>query len=246
MACEPWTEKLDAYLDGEIPASEARALAEHLRGCAACAAEALSKVQQKRAVQAAGQRFVPNPAFRARIQDSIAAPGPSLWSLRWIPILATAALVLLAAALFLARSVGQQQLVSELVDQHVATLASVNPVDVISTDRHTVKPWFAGKIPFTFNLPELQGSPFILVGGKVSYLGQSPGAELIFRVCQHQISVFIFQDRGSRDARESEAVRTALSFEVRSWRHNGLRYFVIGDASARDLDQLSELIKAAG
>ena len=246
MACEPWTEKLDAYLDGELPASEARSLAEHLRGCAACAAEGLGKVQQKRAVQVAGQRFMPNPAFRARIQDSIAERRPFLWSLRWLPILATAAVVLLAGVLFLTLRGSQQQLISELVDQHVATLASANPVDVISTDRHTVKPWFAGKIPFTFNLPELQGSPFILVGGKVSYLGQSAGAELIFRVRQHQISVFIFQDRGPRDARENEAVRTALSFEVRTWHHNGLRYFVIGDASAQDLDKLSELIKAAG
>ncbi|MGA7927543.1 MAG: zf-HC2 domain-containing protein [Candidatus Sulfotelmatobacter sp.] len=246
MACEPWTEKLDAYLDGELPASEARALAEHLRGCATCAAEGLGKVQQKRAVQAAGQRFMPNPAFRARIQDSIAARRPFFWSLRWLPILATAVVVLLAGVLFLTLSGSQQQLISELVDQHVATLASVNPVDVISTDRHTVKPWFAGKIPFTFNLPELQGSPFILAGGKVSYLGQSPGAELVFRVRQHQISVFIFQDRGVRAARENKAVRTALSFEVRTWHRNGLRYFVIGDASAQDLDKLSDLIKAAG
>jgi len=135
---------------------------------------------------------------------------------------------------------------SELTDLHVATLASSNPVDVVSTDRHTVKPWFAGKIPFTFNLPELQDSPFVLVGGKVSYLDQSPGAELIFRVRQHQISVFIFQERGLREIRGNEAVRTALSFEVRSWAHNGLRYFVIGDASGQDLDTLSELIKAAG
>jgi hypothetical protein len=71
-------------------------------------------------------------------------------------------------------------------------------------------------------------------------------AELIFRLRQHQISVFIFQDRGLRDARENKAVGTALSVEVRTWHHNGLRDFVIGDASAQDLDTLSELIKAAG
>jgi anti-sigma factor RsiW len=97
-----------------------------------------------------------------------------------------------------------------------------------------------------FNLPELQGSPFVLVGGRVSYLSQSPGAELIFRVRQHQISLFIFQDQGLKEAGMNEPVRTALSFEVRSWRHNGLRYFVLGDASPQDLDKLSELIKAAG
>jgi anti-sigma factor RsiW len=84
-----------------------------------------------------------------------------------------------------------------------------------------------------------------LVGGRVAYVNQSPGAELIFRVRQHQISVFIFQERGLGDARENEAVRTALSFEVRTWSHNGLRYFVVGDASAQDLDKLGELIRAA-
>lgn len=256
MGCEAWTEKLDAYFDGELPSSEARALQEHLRGCATCAAEGLAKVQQKLAVKTAGQKFVPDPAFRARIAKSIAARQPSSTSslslLRrgWLPVfeIATvAAVLLIGAALFLTlhRGRSDQQLMSELVDQHVATLASANPVDVVSTDRHTVKPWFAGKIPFTFNLPELQNSPFVLVGGRVSYLSQSPGAELMFRVRQHQISVFIFQERGLPDGRENEAARTSLSFEVRNWRHDGLRYFVIGDASGQDLDKLSELMKSA-
>ncbi len=248
MACELWTEKLDAYFDGELPVDEARALQEHLRQCATCATEGLRKLQQKRAIQAAAQRFTPDPAFRTRIQKSIAAPRPSPWTRRF-PVLAMAAALLIASAflLILQRERGsEQQLMSELVDQHVATLASSNPVDVVSTDRHTVKPWFQGKIPFTFNLPELQGSPFVLEGGRVSYLSQSPGAELIFRVRQHQISVFIFQERGLREARGNESARTALSFEVRNWRHNGLRYFVVGDASGQDLDKLSELIKSAG
>src|SRR6202167_4173789 len=215
MACEPWTEKLDAYLDGELPASEARALAEHLRGCAACAAEGLRKVQLKRAVQAAGQRFMPDPAFRARMQDRIAGRRPFFWRLRWLPILATAAVMLLAGALFLTLNRSQQPLISELVDQHVATLASLNPVDVISTDRHTVKPWFAGKIPFTFNLPELQGSEFVLSGGRVTYLGQSPGAELIYQIRKHQISVFIFQDRGAvRELGSSTQPQKELSFNI--------------------------------
>src|SRR5580700_10762845 len=248
MVCDIWTEKLDAYLDGELSAAEARALGEHLKGCAACAAESLSRVQQKRALQAAGQRFTPDPAFRARIQQSV-APTPRRWSRFWVPALATAAVLLIAAVFPLTinrERRGEQQLLSELADLHVATLASSNPVDVVSTDRHTVKPWFAGKIPFTFNLPELQDSAFTLVGGKVSYLNQSPGAELIFRVRQHQISVFIFQEQALGDMHPVDAVQMALSFNARSWSHNGLRYFVIGDASPQDLDKLSGLIKAAG
>src|SRR5579859_7195611 len=168
MGCDHWTEKLDTYLDGELTAAEARAVAEHLRGCAACGADALRRVQQKRAIRDAGQRFAPDPAFRARIEKSL-APRQSLLGTRlWLPILAISVGVLVPGAMFLTLRRSQQQLIGELVDQHVATLASANPVDVISTDRHTVKPWFAGKIPFTFNLPELEGSPFALIGGKVS------------------------------------------------------------------------------
>jgi anti-sigma factor RsiW len=249
MVCDAWAEKLDAYLDGELPAAEARAFGEHLRGCAGCAAESLRRVQQKLAVRAAGRRFTPDAAFRARIQQSIAVRKPARWRRLWFPALVGATVLLVAALLPLSLHHGRrsdEQVLSELADLHVATLASANPVDVVSTDRHTVKPWFAGKIPFTFNLPELQDSPFTLVGAKVSYLHQSPGAELIFRVRQHQISVFIFQEQAVGDARPDDAVQTALSFNVRSWSHNGLRYFVIGDASGQDLDKLSELIKSAG
>jgi anti-sigma factor RsiW len=251
MTCEHWAEKLDIYVDGELPSDEARAVDEHLRGCPTCGAEALRRVQQKRTVQAAGQRFTPDPAFRARMQKKFLAPGLSPTKGRWLPtfVTATAATLLIASAFIWTvqreRS-AQRQLISELVDQHVATLASSSPVDVISSDRHTVKPWFQGKIPFTFNLPELKDSPFVLIGGRVTYLDQSPGAELIFRVRQHQISVFIFQERGLSDARVHEALSRALSFEVRSWEQNGLRYFMVGDASPQDLDRLNELLKAAG
>jgi len=248
MACDSWTEKLDAYLDGELSSAEAQALSEHLRGCAGCAAESLSRVQQKRAIHAAGHRYTPDPAFRARIQQSIAVRRRSALSRLWMPVLAAAMALLIVGALSLAVNRNRradQQLLSELADLHVATLASSNPVDVVSTDRHTVKPWFEGKIPFTFNLPELQDSPFVLVGAKVSYLEQSPGAELLFRVRQHQISVFIFQERGLGNVAAGDAAQSA-SFNVRSWSHNGLRYFVIGDVAAQDLDKLSELMKGAG
>jgi anti-sigma factor RsiW len=250
MACERWTEKLDAYVDGELPADEARALGEHLPGCANCAAGVLRTVQGKQAVRAASKRFTPGADFRKRVQMSIAAPRTRLRDRRWFPVFVTATTaVLIAGAFVLAlqgRRRSEERLMSELVDQHVATLASANPVDVISTDRHTVKPWFAGKIPFTFNLPELQGSLFVLVGGRVCYVNQSPGAELIFRIRQHQISLFIFQERGLKDEGETEAARAALSFQVRSWRHNGLRYVIVGDATGQDLDELTQMIQAAG
>ena len=252
MACQVWSEKLGLYLDGELPPNEQQVLREHMRGCADCSSDSLDRLRAKRSIQLAGQRFVPDAAFRARIQagthKKTSASRPAISSWRWLATLATsaAAALLIFGALFIARDRSREQhLIGELADLHVATLASASPVDVVSTDRHTVKPWFEGKIPFTFNLPELGGSPFVLVGGRVSYLNQSPGAELIFRVRQHQISVFIFQERAMEGLRTCETVSTELSFGIRSWSRNGLRYFVIGDASAEDLNRLSDLLKSA-
>jgi anti-sigma factor RsiW len=138
-----------------------------------------------------------------------------------------------------------------LADLHVAALASATPVDVISSDRHTVKPWFQGKIPFSFNLPELQGSQFTLLGGRVTYFAQTPGAHLIYQLRKHEISVFIFQDRAFESRGEEAAdlpggLAHALSFNVENWSQNGLRYFVVGDVSADDIQALSKLLRDAG
>jgi anti-sigma factor RsiW len=249
MACDEWKEKLDAYLDDELAAGDVRLLEEHLRRCAACAAESLGKLRLKRAIQAAGQRYIPDAAYRARMEKNLAQRSSFASNRLWFPSLASAAAVLIVSAIALSITYdrrNEQQLLSEVVDVHVATLASSNPVDVVSTDRHTVKPWFEGKIPFTFNLPELQNSPFVLVGGRVTYLHQSPGAELIFRMRQHQISAFIFQQKLSEDMPGKDFTQSAESFNVQSWSHNGLRYFVVGDVAVSDLEKLSELLKAAG
>jgi anti-sigma factor RsiW len=244
MLCDSWMEQLDAYLDGELPAAEARALDEHLRGCPACAGQSLSRVQFKRATHYAGQRYTPEPAFRARIEKQIAPP--LLFSRNRFLIAVLIGSMALIAVFVFALIIGRQpdqRLLNELADLHVATLASTNPVDVISTDRHTVKPWFAGKIPFTFNLPELQNTGFTLVGGKVSYLRQSPGALLVFRVRQHEISVFIFQERDLGNVPKGNS--RVQSFNERTWTENGLVYLAISDVNAQDLDTLCALIRAA-
>jgi len=244
-----WTAKLETYLDGELSASEMRDLDAHLRSCPSCAADLLSQLQIKRAVHSAGKRYSPSPDFRERIRKNVATKPRPAFIPMWLAATAAVALALIAGLVTI--SVRQQQAqrqntLSELADLHVATLASANPVDVISTDRHTVKPWFQGKIPFTFNLPELQNSEFILVGGRVAYLGQTPGAELIYQVRKHQISVFIFQDRAVvRDFGSSVQSRRELSFNIESWNHDGLLYFVIGDASAEDIRTLTDLLKKA-
>jgi len=236
MVCESWKSKLDIYLDGELGEPETRTFDAHVRGCPLCSADALTRVQMKRAIQAAGKRFTPSADFRRRM------------------VLAAAAMILVVGALtstYMATQSGRDvayrdHIVSEIADLHVETLASSSPVDVISTDRHTVKPWFQGKIPFAFNLPELQNSEFSLLGGRMTYLDQTPGAHLIYDVRKHHISVFVFQERSLPAKLDEKSLSpNRLSFSMETWSQGGLRYFVIGDASAGDIDRLSKLFKAA-
>jgi anti-sigma factor RsiW len=248
MVCESWTAKLDTYLDGELPEDETRTFDAHVRNCPSCSVDALARVQMKRAIQVAGKRYTPSPEFRKRMQQKVAVKPRRSFRLGWT-LAAAAAVVLVVGTLtstYLGNRSGKDQIFSEIADLHVATLASSSPVDVLSTDRHTVKPWFQGKIPFAFNLPELQNSEFSLLGGRMTYLDQTPGAHLIYDVRKHHVSVFVFQER-SLPARLSDSAPQPdkLSFNIETWSQGGLRYFVIGDASAADIDSLARLFKAA-
>ncbi len=248
MSCNPWREKLEAYADGELSSSESMEVAGHLRQCPDCTAAALENVQMKRSVAMAGKRYIPSAELRTKVMRSVSTARPRERQWAWKILLIPAALVLLlsvAVNLYVSREKGRRERVySELADLHVSTLASSSPVDVLSTDRHTVKPWFEGKVPFSFNLPELQGTDFTLLGGRITYLGQTPGAQLIYKLRKHQISVFIFQDRGDA-ASSSPTPMQAYSFHVENWTKDGLRYFVIGDVSADDIDSLSKLFRNA-
>jgi anti-sigma factor RsiW len=202
----------------------------------------------KRSVALAGKRYEPSAELRAKTAKNVAS-SPQFWLAHPWKIIAIPAVLLLIASVGVNLYVGHertktQRVYSELADLHVAALASASPVDVVSTDRHTVKPWFQRKIPFTFNLPELQGTEFTLVGGRVTYLAQTPGGHLIYQVRKHEISVFIFQDREG-DTIPSGSL-SALSFNVENWRQNGLRYFVVGDVSGDDIQALSKLLRNAG
>lgn len=249
MTCDPWQEKLDAYVDGDGPQEDPAGLDAHLRTCPSCAADALARLKMKRMTQAAAARYSPSPQFRLRIEKAIQKNRKSPWAFTWMPTLAACAvalaLIIISAALWTRHSAREQTL-AELLDLHVATMASANPVDVISTDRHTVKPWFQSKLPFTFNLPELQNSPFKLVGGRVMYFNHSPGAQLLFELRRHRLSVFILQDQpGVVPLAMGETVARELAFNVESWSENGLRYVVIGDAGPADVHELSELLRTA-
>jgi anti-sigma factor RsiW len=247
MVCESWKAKLDTYLDGEVPEEEMRSFDAHVRSCPSCSADALARVQMKRAIQAAGKRYTPSAEFRKRMQQKL-APKPQRSFRLGFMLVTAAALVLVVGTLtsaYLGTRSGRDQVFSEVADLHVAALASSSPVDVISTDRHTVKPWFQGKIPFAFNLPELQNTEFSLLGGRMTYLDQTPGAHLIYDLRKHHISVLVFQERSLPARLDENPVSKKQPFNVETWSQGGLRYFVIGDTSSADIDSLAKLFKAA-
>ena len=248
MVCESWKSKLDIYLDGEVPEQQMRTFDGHVRNCPFCSVDALTRVQMKRAIQVAGKRFTPSAEFRKRMQQSIASKPQRSFRVGWM--LAAAAVVVFVVGALTSTYVGtmssRDRVFSEIADLHVATLASSSQVDVISSDRHTVKPWFQGKIPFAFDLPELQNSEFSLLGGRMTYLDQTPGAHLIYDVRKHHISVFVFQERSLPTSLDRKSLSPKkLSFNMETWSRGGLRYFVIGDASAADIDSLARLFNNA-
>jgi len=250
MADDQWRPKIPRYVDAELSDQEMRALDAHLNQCSSCAVEALRQTRLKQATKLAGRRYTPSPQFRQRIAAQVGARKPRAWFWNWAPAL-TAALVLVVAGMLLHRSSEQtrsRQLLSELADIHVANLAASSPVDVVSSDRHTVKPWFQGKLPFSFDLPELAGSPFRLVGGRVTYFEHEPGAHLIFDIGAHHISLFIFREQPelARSFPAQDLERSVLQLHIETWSAQGLRYFVVGDASEDVIRELGDLLKKAG
>jgi anti-sigma factor RsiW len=248
MTCDELHGMLMPYVDSELPTGELAELESHLRGCASCAAEALGLLQTKRAIRAAATRYVPSPEFRLRMEQSMRAKRkPSWFSIPFpkLVIAAVAAMLLIASVTFLVDRSGRERELTEIADLHVTTLASTNPVDVVSTDKHTVKPWFAGKLPFSFNLPELQNSDFTLTGGRVAYFERSSGAQLLFNLRKHQLSVFIFKEEPRELPFHEATTATRLALHVESWSEGGLRYFIVSDAPASDVHALSELLRKA-
>ena len=249
MNCETWQTKLAAYADAELPPVTMRSMAEHLSGCPACTAEIVQIMQLKRVTATAGKRYTPAPELRARVRRQIATK-PARGGWQWALGLALAAVVVIGLGLAIvlpSRTAARDQLIAGVVDRHVTALASASPVDVVSSDRHTVKPWFAGKLAFTFNLPELAGSPFTLAGGRMVYVDGEPGAHLIYDVRKHHLSVFVLQDRGdvARLLPSSEKAWRSRAFNVETWNRAGLQFFVVSDAAPEDVSALAELLKKA-
>jgi anti-sigma factor RsiW len=246
MRCDSASEMLDAYLDGELLLESSAALQHHLAGCTKCFAQVAEAARLQRAIRGARGHFVPSAEFSQRIQNQVRRSRRPIRTLAWAPMPAAIA----AMVFFVFLWVGHRQTsdaIAEIADLHVNALASTNQVDVVSTDRHTVKPWFQGRIPFTFNLPEFSATDFQLEGGRMVYFHQQPGAQLIVSVRQHKISVLIFQESKGMDREfpRSTAVDRRTSFGTESWQSEELRFVLVSDADPSAIDNLARLLKEA-
>ena len=215
-------ESIQKYADGEL--DDATSVEEHLRDCATCANAIVGEMQLKRAVREVA-RFVGS------------APVPRRRSYAVPLALAAAVAAFVVGGLIAAGLVGTGWSARELADLHATILASANPVDVISTDRHTVKPWFEGKLPFSFPIPELGGTPFHLLGGRVVWAHEQPVAYLMVGKGSHKLSLFV--------SRVVLPVAGMHGFEALTWRANGLHYVAVGDVPRDDLQQLRQEFAAA-
>jgi anti-sigma factor RsiW len=213
-------EEIEQQADGEAE------FADHLRDCAVCANAVLAAMQMKRAIRAM-PRLTPPAALRARV---LAAPPRRSYSAWWLAAAAVLAVGVAGVALLRARDAAARQ----LVDLHTTILASANPVDVLSTDRHTVKPWFEGRLPFAVDVPDL-APPFHLIGGRVIYWRGQPGAYLLIGKGAHRISLFVF----ASDA-VPRAVASHVGMSIEVWRARGLAYVAVADVPANDLQPLRQ------
>ena len=246
MQCDSTAKMLDAYLDGELSQDASADVANHLKGCTVCSAQIAETARLRHAVHAVRGHFTPTSDFRARIQKQVAPRRRGRWALPWISAAAAVAAVFIAALLYVART-PRSDAFAEMADLHVNALASANQVDVVSTDRHTVKPWFQGRIPFSFNVPELGTTEFTLVGGRMVYFHQQPGAQLIVAYGQHRISVLIFQNSAEigREFPQAQTVDHRTSFGMETLRSGNLRFVFVSDADPSGIARLAQLFEQA-
>jgi anti-sigma factor RsiW len=240
MNCEQNT-KTALYVDGELDGAAQQAFAGHLPGCAECSAAVLQQQELKKAVRVAGKRFSAPPELYAAARKQL-APKPRVRGL-WKWAMAPLAVLLLALVTYVAMPRHADPMMSSLVDQHVTTLASANPVDIVNSNHHVVKPWFQGKLGFTFALPEVAGTDFQLIGGKVVFVDQRPGAQILYLAGQHKVSIFIFQarDNGTR----APSWNHDFSFAVSSWSAGGRECYLVTDANPTEAGKLAAMFQEA-
>ncbi|HEV2446598.1 MAG TPA: zf-HC2 domain-containing protein [Candidatus Sulfopaludibacter sp.] len=228
MNCAEAQELVGAYFDDELDPVNSLAVEKHVAGCAACAGELEVLGALRSAMRAQAPYYAAPAELRARVRG-----GRRSFGAGWAPWLAAAAAVLVAAAVWLAPARGPA-IEEEVVAAHVRSLQGNHLLDVPSSDRHTVKPWFAGKLDFAPEVEDLADRGFALVGGRLDYLDGRAVAALIYRRRLHTVNVFVWPGKGER----AMGLETRRGFNVARWTHGGLEWWAVSDLSGAELREL--------
>lgn len=246
-----WSAMLHGYVDGELDSIHVAEFEAHLDTCADCRGE-LARIESMRALLAKpdvkfrAPEDVRRQVIAALSRDTrLARSTESAWQRiarlagQWSLVPSMAAL---AASLFLFFNVPSAELglQDQLVSSHVRSLLADHLADVMTSDRHTVKPWFAGKIEFSPPVVDLKTVGFPLVGGRVDYLDGKVVAALVYRHGGHVINLFIWPDATTRDAQA-----THESYNIREWSAGGLAFWAVSDTELTDLEKFRKRFVAA-
>ena len=242
MSCEHAERDLDTYLDNELDAATAMDIHGHLNECAACRRRVAEREALGRLVRAAPYYSSPD-RLRARV---LAQSSRSNSVRRVLPWAAAAVLALSVGAgmtLWPSASSGGNVIADEVVSGHVRSLMANHLFDVQSTDQHTVKPWFLGKLDFSPPVVDLASIGFPLVGGRLDYVGGRPVAALVYQRQKHTINVFVSPEGDDRSPRD--VVLAARGFNLRRWSHNGMSFWAVSDLNSAELGEFASALRAS-
>jgi anti-sigma factor RsiW len=248
--CELAVTTIHGYFDGELDAVRSAEFERHLENCAECQA-ALEGIESLRMqIQQSNLYEHASSELREKVREQIAlATGKNRdtaglsWK-RWFLVpafgtLATAA-ALITIMLFVLPSHKQSTLTAELIDAHVRSLQPGHLFDVESTDQHTVKPWFDGKIDFIPPVNDYAADGFPLVGGRLDVVDGHNVAALVYARRKHFINVFVWPNREKKSIAESSGSRQGYNWVA--WQSSDMQFYLVSDAALSDLSQLKTLM----
>jgi anti-sigma factor RsiW len=229
---------LDAYIDNELEPAGAADLQAHLALCAGCRElladrEALSRLVRRLPYYPASDQL------RAKIARSSARPRFNTTLLTWAAVLGLAASLggsVGVVRLARARLGGDTTaaVADEVVGDHVRALRDARLFDVRSSDQHTVKPWFLGKLDFSPPVEDLAAIGFPLIGGRLDHVAGQPVAALVYQRRLHPIDVYIWPAGDRTAATDTRSIR---GFQVRHWIRNGMSLWAVSDLNDGELDE---------
>jgi anti-sigma factor RsiW len=248
MSCQEVCELLDAYLDKELDVVTSSHFERHLTECTVCRARCDQYRQMHDSVKSRIQYFQAPEDFQQRLRASLRPPeqhesaaSRREWVPQWRPWAMAASIVavlLFAALLFqVARRPSPSQMLAEqVVSSHIRSLLANHLSDVVSSDQHTVKPWFTGKLDFAPVVKDLVSQGFPLVGGRLDYLDNRPVAALVYKRRQHTINLFQWPSPASDSGPRTFTIR---GYNVVRWTHAHMAYWAVSDVNAGDLSQFA-------